>query len=107
MICRQVIKDCMNLKDSYGEICVRCNKCGRFDTTWKCVNCKLERKGKTYKLPRGWRRVEFFDSFRESICTKCKRYFKAELIKPGEYSHKVISCKVANLKERNGKEAKR
>lgn len=21
---------CKNLKESYGEICVRCNKCGRF-----------------------------------------------------------------------------
>lgn len=26
-----VTDDCKNLKESYGEICVRCNKCGRFD----------------------------------------------------------------------------
>ena len=26
-----VLDDCKNLKESYGEICVRCNKCGRFD----------------------------------------------------------------------------
>ena len=26
-----VSKDCKNKKESYGEICVRCNKCGRFD----------------------------------------------------------------------------
>lgn len=26
-----VVKDCKNLEDSYGEICVKCNKCGRFD----------------------------------------------------------------------------
>lgn len=25
-----VADDCKNLEDSYGEICVRCNKCGRF-----------------------------------------------------------------------------
>ena len=26
-----VIKECKNLEDSYGAICVRCNRCGRFD----------------------------------------------------------------------------
>ena len=26
-----VTDDCKNLEESYGEICVRCNKCGRFD----------------------------------------------------------------------------
>ena len=24
-------KDCKNLQDSFGEICVKCNACGRFD----------------------------------------------------------------------------
>lgn len=23
--------DCKNLEESYGEICVQCNRCGRFD----------------------------------------------------------------------------
>lgn len=26
-----VIDNCQNLAESYGEICVKCNKCGRFD----------------------------------------------------------------------------
>ena len=26
-----VTEDCKNLEESYGEICVKCNKCGRFD----------------------------------------------------------------------------
>lgn len=26
-----VTENCQNLEDSYGEICVKCNKCGRFD----------------------------------------------------------------------------
>lgn len=30
-ICLSVRDDCKNLEDSWGEICVRCNKCGRFD----------------------------------------------------------------------------
>lgn len=25
------LDSCKNLESSYGEICVRCNKCGRFD----------------------------------------------------------------------------
>lgn len=29
-----VLDNCKNLKDSYGEICVQCNKCGRF-----CEGC--------------------------------------------------------------------
>ena len=27
----EVTDDCKNLEESYGEICVLCNKCGRFD----------------------------------------------------------------------------
>lgn len=32
-----VNRDCENTYDSYGEICVRCNSCGRFnkETMWK------------------------------------------------------------------------
>ncbi len=26
-----VLKNCKNTAESYGEICVKCNKCGRFD----------------------------------------------------------------------------
>ena len=26
-----VTEDCKNLEQSYGEICIQCNKCGRFD----------------------------------------------------------------------------
>jgi hypothetical protein len=26
-----VIENCKNLESSYGEICVHCNKCGRFN----------------------------------------------------------------------------
>lgn len=26
-----VTDNCKNLMESYGEICVKCNKCGRFD----------------------------------------------------------------------------
>lgn len=35
-VCKNIMKDCIN-HDSYGEICVGCNACGRFDkeTMWK------------------------------------------------------------------------
>ena len=36
-----VSKNCKNLSESYGEICVKCNKCGRFD---KHIG-KAEREG--------------------------------------------------------------
>ena len=29
-VCMPVAENCENLYDSYGEICVRCNCCGRF-----------------------------------------------------------------------------
>ena len=31
MICIGCIDNCQNMMESYGEICVQCNKCGRFD----------------------------------------------------------------------------
>jgi ribosomal protein L37E len=30
-VCIAVSDDCQNFEDSYGEICVRCNRCGRFN----------------------------------------------------------------------------
>ena len=38
-----VTDDCKNLEESYGEICVRCNKCGRFDKE------KAESEGKEWQ----------------------------------------------------------
>jgi len=29
-ISRAIIDDCQNLEESYGEICVYCDKCGRY-----------------------------------------------------------------------------
>jgi hypothetical protein len=31
IICYGVSEDCQNYEESYGEICVQCNKCGRWD----------------------------------------------------------------------------
>jgi len=29
------LDNCQNIEDSYGEICVKCNRCGRFGKTEK------------------------------------------------------------------------
>ncbi|MCK9570912.1 hypothetical protein M0R72_18330 [Candidatus Pacearchaeota archaeon] len=41
IICYAVTDNCINLLDSYGEICVRCNACGRFDESTK-HQCHLD-----------------------------------------------------------------
>ena len=28
---QMVLENCKNIQESFGEICVRCNKCGRFN----------------------------------------------------------------------------
>jgi len=40
-VCIGIAKDCKNLYESYGEICVGCNCCGRFDPETK-LECQLE-----------------------------------------------------------------
>ena len=36
-ICKSIMDNCQNFYDSYGEICVGCNYCGRMgeDTMWQ------------------------------------------------------------------------
>lgn len=34
-------QNCQNLEESYGEICVKCNKCGRFDAEKQTENEEL------------------------------------------------------------------
>jgi hypothetical protein len=36
------LDNCKNLEGSYGEICVHCNKCGRFDKKEKKEEIKSE-----------------------------------------------------------------
>lgn len=43
-MCFGVLDDCENLSDSYGEICVGCNCCGRIDKS-TMHQCRIE----TYK----------------------------------------------------------
>ncbi|AJD29300.1 hypothetical protein N496_19300 (plasmid) [Clostridium botulinum A2B3 87] len=34
-----VLDNCKNLESSFGEICVKCNKCGRFEKQQACYQC--------------------------------------------------------------------
>lgn len=46
IICKSVMENCQNSYDSFGEICVGCNCCGRFgeDTMWQArYNMAIER----------------------------------------------------------------
>lgn len=46
IVCYSVTNNCVNLFDSYGEICVGCNACGRFNesTKHKCYLDVLKRQ---------------------------------------------------------------
>ena len=103
MLCIGVTKTCKN-PDSYGEICVRCNDCGRFNIVHKCANCGKELKGTKLEFPQEWKQVEFYDSLREPICPDCIRYFSDEII-TDDYSNKIIPCKVVGFKPRKVKDA--
>lgn len=91
------IPKCKN-PDSFGMICVKCNKCGRFTKTYECINCGKIKKGLI--LPRGWRTVEFYDALCVPICTQCKKRFSKKEIRIDDYSHEVIGCKKTEFVKR-------
>jgi len=93
------IKGCKN-PDSYGEICVKCNKCHRFNPNFKCLNCgRRTRAMKNYKT---WRFVELYDVFRAPICPDCQKYFTdGELAINREWwNRNIIKCNHKEFKKR-------
>ena len=76
------VPDCIN-PDSFGEICVKCNQCGRFTRGVVCLNCGREAEhilGVAW--PPGWGEVELIDSFREPVCDRCVPFFSEEELAP-------------------------
>lgn len=67
-----VSKNCKN-PESYGEICVKCNKCHRFNPHWRCINCG--KRTMSMKSRQTWEAVELYDVFRAPICPDCQQYF--------------------------------
>lgn len=55
------IKDCQNIEETYGYICVKCNRCGRFNVP--CCLC-----GKSISPEDEYITVEFNDVFSDVLC---------------------------------------
>ena len=66
-------KNCKSPELTYGEICVKCNKCGRFNQ--KCLICNKVIKPGDYVIE-----IELYDIFSAVACTRhedlIKRYGK-------------------------------
>lgn len=72
------IKGCRHSEWTFGEICVKCNECGRYDVDYKCVNCGYTKGKKSPSVYADWGEIEFIDVFTAPICPKCKPLFKNE-----------------------------
>ena len=68
-----VAENCKNQLESYGEICVKCNKCHRFNPHWRCINCG--KRTTAMRSRQTWKAVELYDVFRAPICPNCQQYF--------------------------------
>lgn len=68
-----ISKNCKNLLESYGEICVKCNKCHRFNPNWCCINCGKRTRGMKSHLT--WKTIELYDVFRAPVCPDCQKFF--------------------------------
>ena len=66
------VKNCKN-PDSYGKICVKCNKCHRFNPDWTCPLCG--KRTRAMKSLETWEAIEVFDVFRLPICPDCQHHF--------------------------------
>ena len=96
------IKNCKHPELTYGEICVKCGECGRFDVDYKCVNCGYTEGKKPLSVYDDWGEVEFYDVFAAPICPKCRSLFKDEDRTQSEDWHtaKIISSYVKDFKRR-------
>ncbi len=74
-LCYPPIKGCKN-PDTYGEICVQCNKCHRFNPNWTCLNCGKRTRAMVSR--KTWQAVELYDVFRAPICPNCQPLFTKE-----------------------------
>ena len=103
------IKECKHPELTYGEICVKCGECGRYDVFHKCVNCGYIEGKKPVWLYTNWGSVELYDVFNAPICPECRQFFAEEdrknypddIEKYGfSISHKIIPCKLAEFTKR-------
>ena len=97
-----VTENCKHPDLTYGEICVKCGECGRFDHDYRCVNCGYTEGKKPLSVYVNWGEVEFIDFFAASICPKCKPLFKDEDKSQAKewWNAKDISCYIKDFKRR-------
>jgi hypothetical protein len=94
-ICIAPLKNCKNRAETYGEICVKCNKCHRFNPDWYCGYCGKRTRGmRSYKT---WKMIEVFDVFRLPICPDCQPHFTKEELGIGRDYPKTLPFRKKQL----------
>lgn len=93
------IKDCKHPEWTYGEICVKCNECGRFNIQLTCLNCGFVNETKSRYDFQDWGKVELYNGY-FPICPRCRPLFKEEdeILRP--YENKIIGCNQKDFKRR-------
>lgn len=86
-----VQEDCLNPMDSYGEICVHCNCCGRFNkkTMFKDRIEVFKEHLKEAEEFNDW--IEGFEEIQRANKQKQIEYYK-ELIKQAEIDDRKLQC---------------
>lgn len=74
--CYVPIKNCKSPLETYGMICVKCNKCHRFNPDWTCPLCRI--RTRAMKSIETWRAIETFDVLRLPVCPNCQHHFTKE-----------------------------
>ena len=106
------VKDCKHPEWTYGEICVKCGECGRYDKDYRCINCGYTEGKKPASTYQNWGSVEFYDLFDAPICPKCRPLFKKEdrlnyqkdIKRYGcSFRHKIIECHIKDFVVRRAK----
>lgn len=95
------IKGCKHPEWTYGEICVKCGECGRYDAEFQCVNCGFKGDKKPRWFYNDWGIIEFYDGW-FYICPTCKPLFPKEdqtQVEPW-WSNKIIPCRHNELQRR-------
>lgn len=71
-------KNCKHPEWTYGELCVKCGECGRYNKNFTCVNCGKRVRNKPPDQVGEWGSIEFIDVFSAPICPDCRSLFKKE-----------------------------
>jgi len=88
-------KGCKHPELTYGEICIQCGECGRYDVDFKCVNCGYTEGKKPFFVYKKWGSVEFIDVFAAPICPMCRPLFKDEdktQVEPWWNAKEILCC---------------